>query len=107
MNKFLYFAVQDNEAYAYPLESLRQIDVSESGKLKFFFAPGRISNADAGDEVDRVTVSCGTNEKEAISNVIAEINAHPNGDPFIVVADSENSVFISGITACDSLSSAV
>ena len=107
MNKFLYFSTGANSAYTYPLESLRQIDVSESGKLKFFFTPGRITDVAATDEVDRVTVSCGTDEKAAVANVVAAINAHPNGDPFIVVADSENSVFISGITACDSLSSAV
>ena len=40
-------------------------------------------------------------QKEVMQDIIAAINAHPNGDPFIVVSDDSNSVFASQyITGC-------
>ena len=103
MNKFLYFAAGANDGAAYPVEALRQVDIS-AGKLNFYFSPARITDVAASDSVDVVICSVGADEKSALANVVAAINAHPNGDPFVVIADSENSVFpITGVTACDSI----
>ena len=36
-----------------------------------------------------------------MQDIVAKINAHPNGDPFIVVSDDSNSVFADArITGC-------
>ena len=42
--------------------------------------------------------------KEACQDIVAAINAHPNGDPFIVVADDVASKYVgSNITACETI----
>ena len=103
MNKYLYFAAGANDGAAYPVEALRNVDIS-AGKLNFYFTPARINHVVTSDTVDVVICSVGADEKAALQNVVAAINAHPNGDPFVVIADSENSVFpITNVTACDSI----
>ena len=59
---------------------------------------------------DTVVLTIGTNKaKEALQDIVAAINAHPNGDPFIVVADdlSTGTSYVgSNITACGAITTA-
>ena len=63
-----------------------------------FFHPGA-AGADGGQDQIKLTIADGK-EKVIIQDLVAAINAHPNGDPFVVVADDENGVYVnSNITA--------
>ena len=108
MKKFLYFAVAANNATAYPLEALRGIDTA-AGKLYLYFTPQRITDVAATDNVDRVTLSVGADEKAAAKDLVEAATATGSmKEPFVVVADSENSVFLTGnFTACDEILYAV
>ena len=59
---------------------------------------------------DTVVLTTSTNKaKEALQDIVAAINAHPNGDPFIVVADdlSTGTSYVgSNITACGAITTA-
>lgn len=108
MNKFLYFAVAADNATAYPVNALRGIDTA-AGKLHLYFSPQRITDVAATDNVDKVTLSVGADEKAAAKDLVDALAATGSmKEPFIVVADGENSVFLTGnFTACDSITYAV
>jgi len=104
MEKFLYFAVAADNATAYPVSALRGIDTA-AGKLHLYFTPQRITDVAATDTVDHVILSVGANEKIAAKDLVdAAMAVGSTKEPFVVVADSENSIFLTGnITACDSI----
>jgi hypothetical protein len=55
-----------------------------------------------GAEHDSVALTVtADSEKTVFSSIVSKINAHPNGDPFIVIADDVNSIYAdSNISAC-------
>ena len=106
--KFMFFQAGSNDAACYPVEALRGFDTS-AGKVHFYFQSQRLTNVVTGDNNDLITVSCGADEKATIKAVVEAITATGSmKEPFIVVADGENSVFLtSNFTACDSITYAV
>ena len=92
MEKYLYFSTGADNTHCYPVSSLAKIDNGSSTRLDLFFHPGA-AGADGGQDQIKLTIADGK-EKAIIQDLVANINAHPNGDPFIVVADQENSVFV-------------
>jgi len=98
MDKFLYFSSGADNTHCYPVSSLAKIDNGSSTRLDLFFHPGA-AGADGGQDQIKLTIADGK-EKVIIQDLVAAINAHPNGDPFVVVADDENGVYVnSNITA--------
>jgi len=96
MDKYLYFQDGNNDAYMYPLSSLIGIvhDADTTLKMRFVSA---VTGPGATTEIDLITLTITTQkEKDVCAAIVAKINAHPNGDPFIVIADAVNSVFAHG-----------
>ena len=112
MSKWLYFMEQTdstfdtaNDFVGYPLERFKGFRTTDTTELQMEFDPalGTVNENDDNSFVaDTVGLTVTANkQKEAIQDIVAAINAHPNGDPFIVVADDSNSVFASQyITGC-------
>jgi len=107
VKKFIYFAVAADNATSYPVGALRGIDTA-AGKLHLYFTPQRITDVAATDAVDSVVLSVGADEKAA-SKALVDAICDAYGPKFLVVGDSENSVFLanSGVTAVDSITYAV
>jgi hypothetical protein len=117
MNKYLYFgtaAVDDTasgeEVVMFPIDKLSHYEFATSTQLRAYFDAGQevettrtlASNA-VNKTVVVMTVATGKH-KEALQDIASAVNAHPNGDPCVVIADSENTVFASAhITACASI----
>ena len=107
MEKFLYFAVSATNSATYPKSAFKGVEVDGAGKLNLYFA----AMVDAGqdttaDENDKVILSCGADEKAAIKAVIDAVSSTGSmKEAFIVIADSDNGVYLSGsgVTACDSI----
>ena len=98
MDKFLYFSLGADSTLVYPVSSLKKVSNGGSLQLDLEFHPGTAGADGTGDKIE-LTIADGS-EKAIMQDLVAAINAHPNGDPFIVVADDENSVYInSNITA--------
>ena len=92
MNKFLYFQDGNNDAYCYPLERFIGFKHAADTTLLMEFKP----LTDDRDNIDTVTLTITSNkEKDAIKDVVAKINAHPNGDTFITIADNVNQEYAS------------
>jgi hypothetical protein len=99
MDKYLYFQDANNDAYMYPLDRLIGIihDADTTLKMRFLSAVTGSTEDTAGGAVDLVTLTITTQkEKDVCAAIVAKINAHPNGDPFIVIADAVNSVYAHG-----------
>mgnify|MGYP003147576563 FL=1 len=107
MRKFIYIANAADDATSYPVDSIRNIDTA-AGKLHIYMTPARITSVLATDATDLITLSVGADEKAAAKSVVKAI-CDPYGDKFLVLADDENSVYLtgSGITAVDSITYAV
>ena len=98
MDKFLYFSTGADNTHCYPVSSLAKIDNGSSTRLDLFFHPGAAGADGTLDQIKLTIVDA--KEKVIIQDLVAAINAHPNGDPFVVVADDENGVYVnSNITA--------
>ena len=110
MEKYLYFrtsaALADDDASAdslvVPVANFLGAHPAGDDAIKLTFKS--LYNAfdhDGAVNSDTVVLTTGTNKaKEAMQDIVAAINAHPNGDPFVVVADDENGVYVnSNITA--------
>ena len=107
VKKFIYIANAANDATAYQVDSIRNIDTA-AGKLHIYMTPARITSVLATDATDLITLSVGADEKAAAKSVVKAI-CDPYGAKFLVLADDENSVYLtgSGITAVDSITYAV
>ena len=107
MRKFIYVNNAANDGSAYPVDSIRNIDTA-AGKLHIYMTPARITDVAAADATDLITLSVGADEKAAAKSVVKAV-CDPYGDKFLVLADDENSVYLtgSGITAVDSITYAV
>lgn len=103
VKKFIYFAVAADNATSYPVSALKGIDTA-AGKLHLYFEPQRITSVVTGDANDSVVLSVGADEKAA-SKALVDAICDAYGPKFLVVGDSENSVFLanSGVTAVDSI----
>ncbi len=108
MERFLYFAVAADNAAAYPVSALRGIDTA-AGFVYLYFTPQRITDVAATDNVDRVKLACGADEKAAVQAVVDAAAATGSmKEPLVTIADGENSVYIGGgITACSEILYAV
>tara|TARA_A100001201_G_C3955081_1_gene160859 strand:+ start:111 stop:488 length:378 start_codon:yes stop_codon:yes gene_type:complete len=107
MEKYLYFrtaatlADDDDSAQSalFPVSSLKGIHPTSDTAVTLFFEPQIRDESDAQDgnvvNNDSVVLTTGTNKaKEAMQDIVAAINAHPNGDPFIVVGDDNASSYV-------------
>ena len=93
MDKFLYFQDGNNDAYCYPLSSFLGFQHDSNLTLKMRFV-SVVTGPGATTEIDTVTLTLAENkEKDAIQDIVAKINAHPNGDPVITIADNVNQVY--------------
>ena len=103
VKKFIYIANAADDATAYPVEAIRGIDTA-AGKLHLYLVPQRITDVATSDNVDKITLSVGSDEKAAAKAVVNAI-CDAYSDKFLVLADDENSVYLagSGITAVDSI----
>jgi hypothetical protein len=113
MNKFLYFSKGapdategTEEVIMVPVEHVSHFEMQSATRLDVHFtkAVGQvIEDADAGDNnrsIAALDITSGKH-KEVLQDIAAAINAHPNLDPCVVIADSQNSVFASAhITSC-------
>ena len=113
MKKFLYFAVSAPDGTAgteqvacFPADQLSHFEMSTATQMRVYFESSQENDADSGIDAAHVVLTITTGKyKEALADVVGAINAHPNGDPFIVVADEVNSKYASAhITACASIS---
>ena len=113
MNKFLYFAsgapdgtAGTEEVILVPVENVSHFEMDSATRLNIHLKGVEQEKAADGTDASVVglTVTSGK-YKEALQDIVASINAHPNGDPFVVIADGVNSVFASAhITAVAAIS---
>ena len=122
MDKYLYFRAtatigdDDDSAQSamFPASGFIGGHPTSDTALTLFFTPQiKTASAVGADEFtnnDSVVLTTDTNKaKEALADIVAAINAHPNGDPCVIVADDVSSVYVGSgnITACASISIAV
>ena len=103
--KYIYIANSATDQMCWNAEDFAGVQVDTNQKLRLYFNPLIDSLQDTtADEKDRVILSCGTDEKAAIKVIIDAIS-DPYGPAFLVLADEENGVYLSGsgITAVDSI----
>ena len=103
-DRFLFFQVTANNATAYPVSALRGIDTAASA-IHLYFTSQRITDVVTGDNVDRVELACGTDEKLAVEAVInAAMATGSTKAPMVTIADGVAGTYIGGgITACTSI----
>ena len=100
MDKFLCVVSGADDACMYPLRNLRGLAVTADATILMTFNSFRNGTADNDRDTVTLTVTANT-EKAVMSAICAKINAHPNGDPFVVIADDVNSVYAhADITSC-------
>ena len=108
MEKYLYFAQGDganatSEAVMYPVSSFRGADVAASA-IQLWFTAAEASDIDTGDDNDLVTLTVTDGKQKEVLKAIAEAMAAQGSmkEPFVVIADEDNSVFIhSAITVVE------
>ena len=112
MDKFLYFAAgapdgtaSTEEVVMFPVAQLSHFEMASATSLRVYFESSQENDADSGiDAAHAVLTITSGKYKEALQDIVGAINAHPNGDPFVVVADEVNSKYASThITACASI----
>ena len=92
MEKFLCVVSAADDACMYPLRYLRGLAVTADATILMTFNSFRNGTADNDRDTITLTVTADT-EKAVMAGIVAKINAHPNGDPFVVIADDVNSVY--------------
>ena len=111
MKKFLYFATgaadgtaADEEVLMLPADNISHFEMDTATRLNIFAKTGNAQEAMA-DAVNNIVcgidITSGKHKEvmEALAGAISSANAI--NSPFIVVADTENSKFLTGdITAC-------
>ena len=112
MDKFLYFAAgapdgtaSTEEVVMFPVAQLSHFEMASATSLRVYFESSQENDADSGIDAAHAVLTIASGKyKEALQDITAAINAHPNGDPFIVVADEVNSKYASAhVTACASI----
>ena len=92
MEKFLCVVSAADDACTYPLRNLRGLAVTADATILMTFNSFRNGTADNDRDTITLTVTADT-EKAVMAGICAQINAHPNADPFVVIADDVNSVY--------------
>ena len=108
MEKYLYFAQGDganatSEAVMYPVSAFRWADVASSA-IQLWFTAAEASDIDTGDDNDLVTLTVTDGKQKEVLKAIAEAMAAQGSmkEPFVVIADEDNGVFIhSAITVVE------
>ena len=111
MDKFLYFAAgapdgtaSTEEIVMFPVAQLSHFEMASATSLRVYFNSNQEQDLSGVDSAHAVLTIASGKYKEALQDITAAINAHPNGDPFIVVADEVNSKYASAhVTACASI----
>ena len=112
MDKMLYFAsgapdgtAGTEEVILVPVENISHFEMDSATRLNIHFKGVEQEKAADGTDASLVGLTITSGKyKEALQDITAAINAHPNGDPFIVVADEVNSKYASAhVTACASI----
>ena len=112
MKKFLYFATaaadstaSTEEVLMLPVDNISHFEMDTATRLNIFAKTGNGQEADNDSGVDHIVcgidITSGKHKEvmEALAGAISSANAI--NSPFIVVADTENSKFLTGdITAC-------
>ena len=79
------------------------MEMQNTGDLRLFFESSQELTKDIDQAVVALDITVGKH-KEVMEAITQLINGGPNSDGFLVVADSENSVFAhANITACASI----
>jgi len=100
MDKFLVFIDGADDAACYPLSNLLAMTCASDGAVLMKFKSSVGGGTGAEHDSVALTVTADS-EKTVFSSIVSKINAHPNGDPFIVIADDVNSIYAdSNISAC-------
>ena len=111
MDKFLYFAAgapdgtaSTEEVVLFPVSQISHFEMASATSLRVYFESSQENDADSGIDAAHVVLTIASGKyKEALQDIVGA-NAHPNGDPFIVVADEVNSKYASAhVTACASI----
>ena len=111
MDKMLYFAAAAPDGTAsteqvvmFPVAQLSHFEMASATSLRVYFESSQENDADSGIDAAHAVLTIASGKyKEALQDITAAINAHPNGDPFIVIADEVNSKYASAhVTACAS-----
>ena len=99
--RYLFFQAAANDGAAYPVSALRGIDTA-NGAIHLYFTPQRITDVATTDSVDRVELTCGTDEKLAVEAVLNAAAATGSTKvPMVTIADEVAGTYIGGgITAC-------
>ena len=113
MEKYLYFAQADganatSEAVMYPVSAFRGADVAATA-IQLWFTGAESSTQTAEDNEDLVTLTITAGTQKAVLKRIAEAMAATGSmkEPFVVIADADNSVFVhSAITDVETTLSA-
>ena len=92
MEKFICVVSAADDACMYPLRNLRGLAVTADATILMTFNSFRNGTADNDRDTITLSVTADT-EKAVMAGIVAAINAHPNGDPFVVIADDVNSVY--------------
>ena len=93
MNKYLAFIDAADDAAMFPADRLQSITCAANATVLVKFSPGSLGDGQAASvDIVTLTVTADT-EKAVMAGIVAKINAHPNGDPFVVICDDVNSVF--------------
>ena len=112
MKNYLYFASAAPDGTAgteqvacFPAAQMSHMEMASATSMRIYFESSQENDADSGIDAAHVVLTITTGKyKEALQDISSAINAHPNMDPCIVIADSVNSVFASThITACASI----
>jgi len=96
MEKFIYIGdISSNHAYMYPAESFRGAHPKADDTLNIYFTPIFEFGLAPDKDNDVWTLSLATNNKhKEVMTAIAEAIAHGD-EQIIVIADVDNSIFIS------------
>ena len=112
MKKFLYFSAgtpdgtaSTEEVVCFPADQLSHMELATATQLRVYFESSQENDADSGIDAAHAVLTITTGKhKEVMGALAAIINGGPHSDGFVVVADSENSVFAhANITACASI----
>ena len=113
MKKFLYFASAAPDGTAgteqvacFPVDKLSHFEMHSATALRVYFTSSQELDLDAGIDASVVVLTITTGKHKEVMAAIAHLisGAAPHSDGFVVIADSENSVFAhANITACASL----
>ena len=112
MKKFLYFSAgtpdgtaSDEEVVCFPADQLSHFEMASATSMRVYFNSNQEQDLSGVDSAHAVLTITSGKHKEVIESITGAIaSANAINSPFIVVADSENSVFLNGnITACASV----